>query len=87
MAYHPASNSIIELWHHKLKECYKVFGNGKIGRLPAVVLRIGCSLKEDLKLSAAEPVVGNTLCLLGEFFRSNTRNFWMPAQASFIKFT
>ncbi|GFQ73683.1 pol polyprotein [Trichonephila clavata] len=76
---------MIERWHRQLKSAIKCLATEKlVEALPAVLLGIQCSLKEDLKYSASELVFGNTLCLFGEFFRSDTRNFQMPAQDFFF---
>ncbi|GFQ85337.1 hypothetical protein TNCT_452081 [Trichonephila clavata] len=62
---------MIERWHRLLKNTIKCLATEKwVEALPAVGLGIRCSLKEDLKCSAAELVFGSTLRLPGEFFRS-----------------
>ncbi|GFR26477.1 hypothetical protein TNCT_441121 [Trichonephila clavata] len=79
---------MIERWHRQLKSAIKCLATEKwVEALPAALLGIQCSLKEDLKCSAAELVFGNTLRLLGEFLKSNTRNFQMPVKDFFTKFT
>ncbi|GFR31071.1 hypothetical protein TNCT_234691 [Trichonephila clavata] len=58
---------MIERWHRQLKSAIKCLATEKwVEAQPAVLFGIQCSLKEDLKCSAAELVFGNTLHLLGK---------------------
>lgn len=67
-AYHPASNGIIERWHRSLKAAIRCHEKKNwLDALPAVLLGLGCSLKEDIKASA-EMVYGTTLRLPAEYF-------------------
>ncbi|GFQ85675.1 hypothetical protein TNCT_123711 [Trichonephila clavata] len=57
---------MIKRWHCQLKSAIKCLATEKwVEALPAVLLGIQCSLKEDLNCSAAELVFGNTLRLPG----------------------
>ena len=68
-AYHPASNGLVERWHRFLKAAIRCHENKNwIEVLPAVMLGLRNSYKEDIKTTAAEMVYGTFLRLLGEFF-------------------
>lgn len=67
-AYH-LSHGMIERWHRTLKAVIMCHNNREwVDVLPAVLLGLWTSIKEDIKASAAELVYGTTLCLPGEFF-------------------
>lgn len=68
-AYHPASNGILERWHRSLKAAIRCHESKNwLDALPVVLLGLRCSLKEDIKASAAEMVYGTTLRLPAEYF-------------------
>lgn len=69
-AFHPASNGMIERWHRSLKAAIMCHTGSKcwIDILPAVLLGLRSSIKEDCDASPAEMVYGATLRLPGEFF-------------------
>lgn len=67
--YHPQSNGLIERFHRTLKTALMCNDSTPwTRRLPAVLLGLRASFKEDLQASSAEMVFGRTLRLPGEFF-------------------
>ncbi|KOX72259.1 hypothetical protein WN51_03278 [Melipona quadrifasciata] len=72
-AYHPVSNVIIERWHISLKAAIRFHENKNwLKVLPAVMLDLRNSYKEDMQTTAAEMVHGTLLRLLGEFLSLTT---------------
>ena len=71
--YHPATNGIVERFHHQLKTSLKCYSQPDhlADFLPLVLLGIRSSLKDDLGCSSAEMVYGTTLRLSGMFFASS----------------
>lgn len=71
--YHPQANGLIESWHRPLKAA--LMCNPGIpwpDLLPAALLGLRTSFKEDLGCSAAEMLFGLTLRLPGDFFVPDT---------------
>ena len=70
ISYHPATNGIVERFHHQLKASLKCHSQPEhwADFLPLVMLGIRTSLKEDLGCSTAEIVYGTTLRLPGMYF-------------------
>ena len=69
-AYHPCANGMVERFHRQLKASLKASPHPErwTDMLPLALLGIRCTLKEDLKCTAAELVYGTSLRLPGEFF-------------------
>lgn len=68
-AYHPESNGLIERWHRSLKSAIMCQERNEwVDALPAVLLGLRTSYKEDINASTAEILFGKTLRLPGEFF-------------------
>ena len=63
---------MVERFHRQLKASIKAHATERwVQVLPAVLLGIRSSLKEDIGASSAELVYGTTIRLPGEFFRSS----------------
>lgn len=68
-AYHSASNGLVERWHRSLKSAIMCHNTEDwVAILPAVLLGLRCSFKEDIKATAAEMLYGVPVRLPGEFF-------------------
>lgn len=81
-AYHPSSNGIVERFHRQLKASIKCYASDDwVTALPSVLLGIRCSVKDDLHSSSAELVYGTPIRLPGEFFRTSSTDFRVPAFA------
>jgi hypothetical protein len=75
-AYHPQSNGLVERWHRTLKTALMCRGNTDnwVTELPAVLLGLRSSLRDDTQISAAELVYGEVLRLPGDFFQPSTQD-------------
>lgn len=81
-AYHPSSNGIVERFHRQLKDSIRCYATDDwVTALPSVLLGIRCSVKDDLHSSSAELVYGTPIRLPGEFFRTSSKDFRVPAFA------
>lgn len=70
--HHPSSNGMVERWHRTLKAA--LMCNAEIpwpDMLPATLLGLRTTYKEDLQASPAEMLFGTTLRVPGEFFVQN----------------
>lgn len=78
-AYHPASNGVVERLHRQIKASIMCHATERWSEvLPAILLGIRASFREDLRASAAELVYGTTLKLPGEFFRNSFSGTSVP---------
>lgn len=84
-AYHPQSNGLVERWHRILKTALMCRGNTEhwVKELPAVLLGLRASLRDDTQISAAELVYGEVLRLPGDFFQPSTQD--ISENESFLK--
>lgn len=74
-AYHPAANGFVERWHRSLKAA--LMSNNLINwidALPAAMLGLRTSFKQDLQASPAEMLFGATLRVPGDFFFDSDPN-------------
>ena len=69
-SYHPQSNGIVENFNRNLKLALKVQSCPRnwVDNLPMALLAIRAQVKEDLKGSSAELVLGKSVRLPGDFF-------------------
>lgn len=70
-AYHPQANGIIERWHRTLKAaimCHDTIHWAD--ELPAILLGLRSTYKDDIKSTPSEMVYGTTLQLPGQFFET-----------------
>lgn len=83
-SYHPIANGCIERFHRHLKSALMCHEDHRwTETLPAVLLGIRASLKEDMDASPADMVYGSPLRLPGEFFR-NSSSTDLPSPADFL---
>ncbi|XP_037526413.1 uncharacterized protein LOC119403556 [Rhipicephalus sanguineus] len=82
MAYHPASNGMVERLHRQLKASLtaKLDREHWVEKLPLVLLGLRTALKEDLRFSAAEMLYGSTIRLPGEFFGEKSGTAPTPSE-------
>lgn len=66
-SYHPCANGMVERLHRQLKAAIMCHRGTWSLALPLVLLGMRTALKEDLRVSSAELVYGETLRLPGEF--------------------
>ena len=68
-AYHPQSNGLVERFHRTMKTALKarLHNDNWVNELPWVLLGIRTAPKEDIGVSSAELVYGETLTVPGEF--------------------
>lgn len=66
-SYHPCANGMVERMHRQLKAALICHGGSWCTVLPLVLLGMRASLKEDLGVSSADLVYGESLRLPGEF--------------------
>ncbi|VDM06342.1 unnamed protein product, partial [Schistocephalus solidus] len=74
MAYHPASNGLVERLHRQLKTSPMFHSDTTAwsDNLPLVLLGIRSAVKEDIQCTTVELVYGTPLRLPGEFVQSST---------------
>ena len=83
-AYRPQANGIIERWHRTLKAAIKCHTETNWSSIiPLVVLGLRCTWKEDLEMTPAELVYGQTLQLPGAYFGDYSSND--PPTTDFVK--
>lgn len=70
--YHPCANGLIERWHRTLKAALMCHQESWSDALPAVLLGLRCTYKDDISATPAELVYGSTIRLPGEFFSKET---------------
>lgn len=69
-AYNPRANGAVERMHRRLKDALKCRGGDWVNVLPAVLLGMRSSPRDDSGISCAEMTFGKTLRLPGEIFTS-----------------
>lgn len=82
-AYHPQANGLIERWHRSLKAAIMSYQTKDwCAVLPAILLGLRTTFKEDLKATPAEMLYGTTISLPGEFFDVSKEQ---SSQPEFVK--
>ena len=84
-AYHPQANGLCERFHRSLKAALRAaLSDGNwVDRLPWVMLGLRSAPKEDLDASPAELVLGQPLCVPGEFLPESSAPLSHPAVRPF----
>lgn len=70
-SYHPQSNGMIERFHRHMKASLMAQSNENdqwMSSLPLIMLNIRAAVKEDLKMSCAEILYGESIQIPGAFF-------------------